>query len=121
MKTAWFLAGLVAAEVLGYAAVFTHVDHISYGLACYFAVETATTVGYGDVTPHSAVGHNAAVAMMLTVIPTLGALFGRISALHTVHMWHRSRRDTADSAAKAHQIAADLYRVQTGEDHPEAP
>lgn len=98
MKAVWVLAAAVAAEVLGWAAVFTVTDHVSYGLACYFAVETATTVGYGDVVPHSAPGHLASVLMMLTVIPTVGALFTRIGALHTVRLWHR--RHAAQQAAE---------------------
>lgn len=121
MKTAIALAALVAAEILVFAGIFTGTDHVSYGTALYFAVETATTVGYGDVTPHTAGGHVTAVVMMLMVIPTLGALFGRATAVHSLHVWHRRNAAALDSAAKAHQIAADLYREQTGEAHPSAP
>jgi voltage-gated potassium channel Kch len=115
------LAALAAAEILVFAGIFTGTDHISYGTALYFAVETATTVGYGDVTPHSASGHVTAVIMMLTVIPTLGALFGRAAAVHTVRAWHRQHGAALDSAAKAHQIAADLFEASTGAVHPDAP
>jgi voltage-gated potassium channel len=50
-------------------AVFT-----SLGLAYWFAVSTVTTVGYGDVVPHSVAGRVVAVVLMLTglsLIPTL--------------------------------------------------
>lgn len=118
MKGVWALAAAVLAEVLGWAWVFTAADHMSYATAVYFAVETATTVGYGDVTPHAASAHWLAVVMMLMMIPTLGALFGRLSAIHTIKTWHRQH---GPSMAAAHQIAADLYRAQTGEEHPAAP
>lgn len=121
MRAAWARAAAVAAEVLGWAWVFTAADHMSYPTAVYFAVETATTVGYGDVTPRAAGAHWLAVVMMLTVIPTLGALFGRLSALHTIKTWHRQHGPAAEAARAAHQIAADLYRASTGEEHPAAP
>jgi hypothetical protein len=56
---------------LSYAAV----EHLSAGLGLYWAVATATTVGYGDVTPHTPTGHIIAVVTMLTAIPLWSATF----------------------------------------------
>lgn len=55
--------------------LFAMAEHYSVGTGLYFAVTTATTVGYGDVTPHNALGRVIAVAIMLTTIPLLGAVF----------------------------------------------
>jgi voltage-gated potassium channel len=47
---------------------------MSLGLAYWWAMETVTTVGYGDVVPHTAAGRVIASLLMLTglaLIPTL--------------------------------------------------
>jgi voltage-gated potassium channel Kch len=38
------------------AALFSLTEHISYGVALYWSITTATAVGYGDVTPHNTAG-----------------------------------------------------------------
>jgi voltage-gated potassium channel len=67
---------LVLAAVLVVGAVlFAVADHRTFGTALYWAVTTASTVGYGDVTPDSAWGRVVAVGVMLTAIPLLAVLF----------------------------------------------
>ncbi len=66
------LAGL--AMLIG-AALFSVTQRVSFGTAVYWAVTTATTVGYGDVTPHNAVGRVVAAGVMLSAVPLFGAVF----------------------------------------------
>jgi voltage-gated potassium channel len=66
------LAGFIV--LLG-AALFSIADNVSYGIGLYWAVTTATTVGYGDVTPHNTSSRVIAAFVMLTTIPILGAVF----------------------------------------------
>ncbi|WP_249009100.1 TrkA family potassium uptake protein [Conexibacter sp. DBS9H8] len=68
------LGFVVAVLVLG-AAGFSLTQHISFGTALYWAITTATTVGYGDVTPHNTAGRVIANVVMLAAIPALGAVF----------------------------------------------
>jgi voltage-gated potassium channel len=70
------LAGLIV--IVG-AALFSIAEHISYGLALYWAITTATTVGYGDVTPHTTAGRVIASGVMLTTIPIVGAVFALLA------------------------------------------
>jgi voltage-gated potassium channel len=61
------IAGVLARLVEG--QTFT-----SLGLAYWWAVETVTTVGYGDVVPHTLPGRLVGTVLMLTgiaLIPTL--------------------------------------------------
>jgi voltage-gated potassium channel len=60
--------------VLG-AVAFSLTQHISFGLALYWSVTTATTVGYGDIDPHNTAGRVIANLVMITTIPAIGAVF----------------------------------------------
>ena len=73
------LVTLAALIVLVGAALFSLAEHISYGLALYWAITTATTVGYGDVTPHTTAGRIIASGVMLTTIPIVGAVFALLA------------------------------------------
>lgn len=89
------LLTILAAAVLDTICglVFAAVEHLSAGLGLFWAVTTATTVGYGDVTPKTAAGHVVAVVCMLTVIPLFGAVFSLftsgLSATHIRKAEHR--------------------------------
>jgi voltage-gated potassium channel len=72
------LAGAVACMLAG-AALFAATQHYPLTTALYWAVTTATTVGYGDVTPHNAIGRLVASAVMLTTIPLLAAVFAMVT------------------------------------------
>lgn len=74
-RHAVFLIGLVTSVVILGGVGFAIAEHLSLWIGMYWSVTTATTVGYGDVTPHTTAGHLIAVVVMLTTIPLLGAVF----------------------------------------------
>lgn len=59
---------------------FAYAQGISIWLGLYFATTTATTVGYGDITPHGWAAHLLAVLMMVTVIPLFAASFSLVTS-----------------------------------------
>jgi voltage-gated potassium channel len=73
---------------------FAAVEHLSVSVALYWAVSTATTVGYGDVTPHTTAGHIIAVLVMMTVIPLFAATFSLLTSGLTVAHVHRANAQT---------------------------
>ena len=77
-KEMTLLATAVAIVLLG-AVLFSLTQHVSIGLALYWAITTATTVGYGDVLPHNTVGRIIASVVMLTTIPLVGAVFAMVA------------------------------------------
>ena len=68
------LTAAVACLLLG-AALFAGTQHLPFTTGIYWAITTATTVGYGDVTPHNPIGRVIAAAVMLTTIPLLASVF----------------------------------------------
>jgi voltage-gated potassium channel len=69
------LVGLAAFVVLAGGIAFALAEKVSIWIGWYWAITTATTVGYGDVTPKTGAGHVVAVIVMLSTIPLLGAVF----------------------------------------------
>jgi voltage-gated potassium channel len=69
----------VLAVVVG-AGAFAAAEHVSFGIGLYWAITTATTVGYGDVTPHNTLGRVIAVGVMLTAVPLFGGAFAILAA-----------------------------------------
>ena len=72
------LSGAVVLTFL-WAALFAATQHLPLTTGLYWAVTTATTVGYGDVTPHNAIGRLLASAAMLTIIPLLASVFALVT------------------------------------------
>jgi voltage-gated potassium channel len=70
--------------VLVGAALFAITQHDDYWTALYWAITTATTVGYGDVLPHNAIGRVIASFVMLTTIPIVGAVFSLVAGASAV-------------------------------------
>jgi voltage-gated potassium channel len=69
------LLAAAAGCVLVGAAAFAASQHLRFTSALYWAITTATTVGYGDVTPKTGAGRVIAVLVMLTTIPLLASVF----------------------------------------------
>jgi voltage-gated potassium channel len=73
------LLGSVAAVVLVGGELFALAESVPFTTGLYWAITTATTVGYGDVTPHNPIGRLIASLVMLTTIPMLAAAFALVS------------------------------------------
>ena len=73
------LLGSVVGVVLLGAGLFALAEDLPYTTGLYWAVTTATTVGYGDITPHNPVGRLIASLLMLTAIPLLAGAFAIVS------------------------------------------
>lgn len=81
----------------------------SLGLAYWYAVVTVTTVGYGDVVPHTTGGRLVGTLIMLTglgLIPTL------TSAIVSILITKRSRQQLDRQADAAEQHLALLARIE---------
>lgn len=76
---ALLLIGGAAVCVLVGGTVFAATQHIADTTGWYWALTTATTVGYGDITPKNPAGRLVASAVMVTAIPLLAAAFAVVT------------------------------------------
>jgi voltage-gated potassium channel len=76
------LLAVVTGFVIGGGALFAHFQQprLPFTTGIYWAITTATTVGYGDVTPHTAASRVIASLVMLTTIPMLATVFALATA-----------------------------------------
>ena len=85
----------VAAGIL--VTLVEHEQYPSIGSGLWWAVQTVTTVGYGDSVPQTAAGRFVAVLVMLLGISFLTVITASITSTFVA----RSRRDRSSSEAEA--------------------
>ena len=77
----------------------------SYGDALWWAIVTATTVGYGDVSPITAEGRLIAVILMLTGIGVIGVFTATVASFF---FEHEQQSESAQLAARLDAIERKL-------------
>lgn len=82
--------------LIGSSLVFASFEHVSLQEALWWAITTATTVGYGDETPHTAGGKIVASLLMLGGIGFLGLLTSTITGFFT----NQDAEDERDKSLK---------------------
>jgi voltage-gated potassium channel len=88
-----------------------HKDFGSIGEGLWWAVQTVTTVGYGDVVPHNAGGRVIATVVMLTGIAFISLITASVTA--TLVEQGRQRRQGDDRvAAQLDRISARLEAIE---------
>lgn len=76
-----------------YGIAFGLANHVGVWYGLYFATTTASTVGYGDITPVGWLPHLLAVLIMVNVVPLFAATFSLFtSGLTSTHVKHSEAR-----------------------------
>jgi voltage-gated potassium channel len=78
----WLVGGIVA-TTFACALVMRVLDseeYPSFGLAFWWAIQTVTTIGYGDVTPSRWEGRVVASILMIAAVATISLLTASIAA-----------------------------------------
>jgi voltage-gated potassium channel len=79
-----FLIGAITAIVCAFGALMWLVDRDDFpslGLALWWAVQTVTTVGYGDAVPTTTAGRLLGTGLMIVGFASLSLLTGIIASL----------------------------------------
>lgn len=125
---------LTARRAAGIIAVFTVVitvaggvlerflDHQEYptlGRGLWFALQTVTTVGYGDVTPEQASGRFIATVVMLTGIGFLAVVTASVTASLVESGRRRfTAQSESDDASRLDGIDRRLARIEAALNQP---
>jgi voltage-gated potassium channel len=104
-SAAMVIAGVSTVMTVGAGLLMTVVDHESFsspGSGLWWAVQTVTTVGYGDHVPQNDVGRALAAIVMLVGIGFITVITASITGAFV----ERSRKDheTSGSDASAEQL-----------------
>ncbi|KRK70968.1 ion channel [Lacticaseibacillus nasuensis] len=78
-----YYLGLSATLILIASAIYAYAEHTDFANGLWWAIVTATTVGYGDIAPHTLLGRTVAVVLMFTGIGLIGTLTSSITAYFT--------------------------------------
>lgn len=103
-----YAALILVVVVVGGGAIFTAVErsaqHLSIEDGIWWAIVTVTTVGYGDIVPHTDAGRGVAVIVMITGIGTAALLVGAASQRFVV-----GEVSSGDDGAPAAPTIADVH------------
>ena len=87
-------------------------DFSSIGEGMWWAVQTVTTVGYGDVVPHGTGGRLIATVVMLTGIAFLSLVTASVTALLVEQARQRRQQPEDLLAARLDEIGARLAAIE---------
>jgi voltage-gated potassium channel len=109
---------LVGAAVM---RVFNSEEYPTFGEALWFTLQTVTTVGYGDVTPASAVGRVLATVVMLGSIGLITVITAIITSMF-IEAARAQRRDSerGDADEALARIEVSLAETQARLDRIES-
>ena len=117
------ISGATLVSVLGSAIlmrIFEPDEYPTLGVALWWAIQTVTTVGYGDVTPTSAIGRLIGAVVMLQSIAFITVVTAYITSSFVERLRHQqsaaARSDTMDGEHRLHarfdELAARLDRLE---------
>jgi voltage-gated potassium channel len=97
--------------------VFDHREFASIWVSLWWAVQTVTTVGYGDVAPHKPIGRVIATIVMLEGVAFLAVVTASITSTFVARAQHEL--DVGEGHALG-EIAERLQRIEEllERDHP---
>jgi voltage-gated potassium channel len=91
-----------------------HKEYPDIGTSLWWAVQTVTTVGYGDVVPHDAVGRVIGTIVMVTGIGFIAVFTAAVTAALIEQARRRQRAsDSADTSVQLDRIEARLGAIET--------
>lgn len=117
MLAGGMLIAFAAVVVLAVERVSPKRNITSMQDAMWWAMETVTTVGYGDVYPTTLAGRSVGVGLMLLGIALFGVMTARLSAFFVEAKEGMMERELQDIQRRLTRIEQQLERIAgTGED-----
>jgi voltage-gated potassium channel len=117
-RAAWFIASVTVAVTIVTAVLIHFTDRTTFpniGDGLWWAIQTVTTVGYGDITPTSAGGRLVAALVMVLGIGFLTVVTAAITSAFIESARRRFEGVTTEMlVSKLDQISARLDGIEAG-------
>jgi voltage-gated potassium channel len=114
-RRAAFAIGIATAVITLVSGLLMHLlvrpEFPTYGIGLWWALQTVTTVGYGDITPTTAEGRTIAAIVMLTGIGFLTVVTAAITAA-LIESTRKRNRAVSPVEAKLDELNARLDRIE---------
>ena len=103
--------------------VFDREDYPNLGVAAWWAIQTVTTVGYGDFVPHNTEGRFIGGVVMLLGVSLVAVVTASIAAAFVQSAKLRVLKDPEEHplAGKLEEIVERLDRIEAAVGRPEPP
>ena len=102
------LLGVQFALVLLAGIVFAWCEGLSIGQGLYFSLITATTVGYGDITPQTGIGHFISLLIACGGLIVFGFVVATSNKAFTVtieqYLHDKTKPSSQDQKTESHAI-----------------
>jgi voltage-gated potassium channel len=102
------IATITTLATVGFGLLMTAIDHKNFstiGLGLWWAVQTVTTVGYGDVVPTNSGGRLVAAVVMLVGLAFLAVITAAITSSFVARATEeRTKRAGGAAPATAHDV-----------------
>lgn len=123
MKTNNFDRAIGIAMVIIFvgSVIMSYVEQISIGDALWWSIVTVTTVGYGDISPQTAIGRIVASVLMIMGIGFIGSLTSTLSTyfIKKEEAEYRAKEEkiegTTEESVKEEKIVSDLEIINLKE------
>jgi len=102
---------LAAVAVLGGGAAFAAAENRSTWDGVYWSITTMTTVGYGDLSPHTDVGRVVAICVMVLGIGFLSVVVGAVAQRFIAPDVAEIEREIEDDVDLTEQVVRDLQEI----------
>ncbi len=112
-----YLFSISIAIIVLSALLFSVFEHQSLSDSLWWAITTATTVGYGDDTPHTAVGKIIAVGLMFGGIGFIGLLTSTITDFFTNETGQTLEADDSQDETELKQLLTKIDILTQKVDH----
>lgn len=112
-KFAGAVYGLTLLVAAGLGSLYALVEHRSEGIGIYWAVQTVTTVGYGDVAPKTNFGHYVAAFAMLVGVAFWTSSFAFVTSFLVSFGIEDAKMTVTKSAEETRQHVTDTVGGET--------
>ena len=90
------------------ASMYSISEHATFGHSLWWAIATATTIGYGDISPHTFIGKLAAILLMFIGIGFVGVLTSSITNFFIQDHTSDRMQEVLDKLTKLEESNAEL-------------